>query len=83
MAGLLLWTKKCFEFEFVGVQRAFLSERKGKVMPCTGSEDKKKHGNREWNRGARDLEAESIGSRAESTCGCVHLETLTDTHFVV
>ena len=42
MAGLLLWTKKCFEFEFVGVQRAFLSERKGKVMPCTGSEDKKK-----------------------------------------
>ena len=42
MAGLLLWTKKCFEFEFVGVQRAFLSERKGKVTPCTGSEDKKK-----------------------------------------
>ena len=29
MAGLLLWKKKCLEVRFVGVQRGFLSKRKG------------------------------------------------------
>ena len=36
MAGLLFWKKKCLEVRFDGVQRGFLSERKGKVIPSTG-----------------------------------------------
>ena len=33
MAGLLFWKKKCLVVRFDGVQRGFLSERKGKVIP--------------------------------------------------
>ena len=29
--------KKCLEVRFEGVQRGFLLERKGKVIPCRGS----------------------------------------------
>ena len=37
-AGLLFWKKKCLEVRFERVQRGFLSERKGKVIPCRGAE---------------------------------------------
>ena len=37
LAGLLFWKKKCPEVRFVEVQRGFLSERKGQVIPFTHS----------------------------------------------
>ena len=41
-AGLLFWKKKCFKIGLERVQRGFLSERKGKVIPCRGFKDKRK-----------------------------------------
>ena len=41
MVGLLFWKKKRFVVEFEGVQRQFLSERKGEVIPWIGAEDGK------------------------------------------
>ena len=40
------WQVYCFgkrdaEVRFEGVQRGFLSERKGKFIPCRGAEDRK------------------------------------------
>ena len=40
MAGLLFWKKKCLEVKFEGVQRGFLSGRKGKVIPNREAEDR-------------------------------------------
>ena len=42
-------------------------ERKGKVIPCRGAEDRKGAGTSSGKSGTRNLEAESIRSRAEST----------------
>ena len=41
MAVLLFWKKKRLEVWFEGVQRGFMSERKRKVSPCRGAEDRK------------------------------------------
>ena len=57
-----------------GVQRGFLSERKGKVIYCRGAEDRKGAGTNSEESGTRHLEAESIRSRSESTGGCVNLK---------
>ena len=54
----------------------FLSERKGKVFLCR-VEHRKGTGTNSGESGARNLEAESIRSRAESTRGCVKLKTVT------
>ena len=78
-AGLLFWEKKCFEVGFERVQREVLSDRKGKVIPCGGTEDRKDTGTNSGKSGTRELEAESIGSRTESTGGCEKLETVTET----
>ena len=67
MTGLLFWKKTFFEVGSEGGQRGFLSERKGKVIPCRGTEDRKGTGTNSRKSGAGDLEAESIGSIAEST----------------
>ena len=40
MSGGFFWEKKRFEVRSKGVQRGFLSERKGKVIPCSGGEDR-------------------------------------------
>ena len=61
-----------------GVQREFLSERKGTVIPCRVTEDRKGAGTNSGESGARNLEAESIRSRAESTGGRVKLKTVTE-----
>ena len=55
----------------------FLSERKGKVFPCRWIEHRKGTGTNSGESGERNLEAESIRSRAESTRGCVKLKTVT------
>ena len=61
------------------IQGGFLSERKGKVTPCRWTEDRKGAGTNSGKSGARNLEAESIRSRAESTTrGCVKLNTITE-----
>ena len=41
MAGLQFWKKKCFWIRFERVQRGFLSEKKGKVIPCRWTENRK------------------------------------------
>ena len=55
----------------------FLSERKGKVIPCRRTENRKGAGTNSGQSGARNLEAENIRSGAESTGGCVKLKTVT------
>ena len=61
------------------MQRWFLSARKGKqVIPCRGAKTEKGTGTSCGESGARNLEAESIRSRAESTGGCVRLKTVTE-----
>ena len=40
MAGLLFGEKKCLEVWLEGVQRGFLSERRGNVIPCRGAKEK-------------------------------------------
>ena len=53
-------------------------EAKGKVIPCRWTENRKGAGTNSRESGARNLEAESIRSRAESTGGCVKLKTVTE-----
>ena len=53
-------------------------ERKGKVIPCRGTEDRKGVGTDSGKSGARNLEAESIRGRAESTGRCVQRKTVTE-----
>ena len=55
-----------------------MSERKGKVSPCRWTENRKGAGTNSGESGARNLEAESIRSGAESTGGCVKLKTFTE-----
>ena len=69
MTAVLFWKKKeRLEVRFEGIQRGFLSGRKGKVIPCEGAEDRKGLGTNSGTSGTGALEAESIGSRAESHC---------------
>ena len=70
--------RKCFNVTLERVQKGFLSERKGKVILCKWIENRKGAGANSEESGARDLEAESMRSRAESTGGCVKLNILTD-----
>ena len=78
----IFWEKKCFEVKqfFERVQRGFLSERKDKAIPYRGTEDRKGVGTNSGDLefGARNLEAESIRSRAESKGWCVKLKTVKD-----
>ena len=53
-----------------------MSERKGKVIPCRWTENRKGVGTNNGESGARNLEAESIRSRAESTGGRVKWKTV-------
>ena len=66
MAGLLCQEKGCLELRFEGAQRGFLSERKGKVYPCRGAEDRKGAGTNSGKSGTRNPEAEKIRCRTES-----------------
>ena len=63
---------------FKWVQRGFLLERKGKVIPCRWTENRKDMGTNSEESGVRNLEAESIRSRAESMCVFVKLKTITE-----
>ena len=55
----------------------FLLERKGNFIPCRGTKNRK--GTCSGESGVRNLEAESIRSRADSTTrGCVKLNTITE-----
>ena len=52
-------------------------QRKWKVILCSGAKTKKGTGTSCGKSGTRNLEAESIRSRAESRGGCVKLKTVT------
>ena len=56
----------------------FLSETKGKFIPCRRTDNRKSAGTNSGESCARNLEAESIRSRAESTGGCVKLKIATE-----
>ena len=60
------------------VQRRFLSERKGNVIPCRWTRNRKGAGTNSGESGARNQEVESIRSRVESTGGGVQLKTVTE-----
>ena len=62
MADLLFWKKKCLEARFKRVQRGFLSERKGKVIPCRGATDRKGVETTSGKSGMKNLEAETSES---------------------
>ena len=59
-----------------GVQRGFLSERQGKVIPHWWTENKKDAGTNSGQSGSRNLEAESIRSGMESAGGYVKIKTV-------
>ena len=61
--------KNCFELGFEQVQREFLSEREGQVIPCRRAADGKGMGTNCGKSSTGDLEAESIRSRADSMEG--------------
>ena len=68
-----------FEVGHEEVQRGFLSDRKGKVIPHRGVEDMETNngtgmGINTAKSGTRNLETESISNRAESMGGCVKLD---------
>ena len=48
------------------------------MIPCRWTENRKGAGPNSGESGARNLEAESMRSRAESTGGCVKLKTVTE-----
>ena len=75
--GLLFWGETCLEVGFEGVQRGFSSEMR-KVIRCRGTKDGKGRGTNSGESGTRNLETQSIRSRAESTGECVKLKTLTE-----
>ena len=68
--------KETFMDGFEEVQRGFLW-KKGRVISCRGVEDGEGRGSNSGKSGTRNLKAESIGSRAETTGGCVKLTTFT------
>ena len=55
-----------------------MSKRKEKVIPCRWTKNRKGAGTSSKESGARSVEAESIRSGAESTGGCVKLNTVTE-----
>ena len=61
-----------------GVQREFLSKRKETVIPCRVTKDRKSAGTNSGESGVKNLEAESIRSRAESAGRCVKLKIVTE-----
>ena len=81
----LFWKNKCFQVGFEGVQRGFLSERKGKDIPCREAEEDKSSGTESGKSGTRNLEVENESetmneklSGEQSTGGCVKLKTVTE-----
>ncbi len=52
--------------------------REGKVVPCRGAEDRKELGTNSGKSIMRNPETESMRRRAESTGGCVNLNTVTE-----
>ena len=68
--------KTRLEVRSEGVQGEFLSERRGKVIPCRGAEDRKGVGTNIGMSRTRNLETDSIRSRAERTGWCVRLYTV-------
>ena len=65
-----------FSFDLNESREGFLTERKGKVIPCRRTEDRNGAGTNSGESGVRNMEAETIRSRAESTGGCVKLKTV-------
>ena len=61
-----------------GSREGFCGRGRGKVIPCRWTEDRKGARTNSGESDARNLEAESIRSRAESTGGCVKLKTVTE-----
>ena len=53
-------------------------ERKGKVIPCRWTENRKGTGTNSGESGVRNLEAGSIRNGVESMGGCVKLKTVTE-----
>ena len=50
----IFWKKKCLEVRSEGIQRWFLLEKKGKDIPCRGSEDRKSTGTNGGKSGMRN-----------------------------
>ena len=71
-------TWQVYSFGKRNVFRLYLNESKGEVIPCKWTENRKGAGTNSRDSGARNLEAEIIRSRAESTALCVKLKTVTE-----
>ena len=63
--------------------REGLCQRKGKFIPRSGAKTTKGMGTSCGKSGTRNLEAESIRSRAESMGGCVKLKTVTEICLII
>ena len=65
MAGILFWEKKCLYVRSEGVERRLQFEKKGKVIPHRGAEDRKGTKTNSGKFDMKSLEAEGIRTRAE------------------
>ena len=78
MAGLQFWKKKWFWIRFERVQRGYCRKGRGRSFHIDGPKTEKARGTNSGESGARNLDAESIRSGAESTRGRVKLKTVTE-----
>ena len=74
MAGISFWENKYLYVRFEGVENRFQFEKKGKVIPHRGAEDRKGTKTNNGKFAMKNLEAEGIRSRAESTGGGAKLK---------
>ena len=79
MAGLQFWEKKCFRLNLNESREGFCRRGRSRSFHVDGPKTQKaREPTAEIESGARNLEAESIRSRAERTRGCVKLKTVTE-----
>ena len=79
MAGLQFWEKKCFRLNLNESRKAFCQRGRRRSFHVDGPKTQKaREPTMDIESGAKNLEAESIRSRAESTRGCVKLKTVTE-----
>ena len=71
MAGLQFWEIFFFYVTFEWVQRGLQSEKKGKVIPCRWTENRKGAGTNSGQSGARNQQAESIWDKGPLFKVCI------------
>ena len=75
---IILRKRFVFKFDLKESTESFCRRGRGRSFHAEGAEERKGAGTSSGKSGTRNLEAESIRSRAESMGRCVKLKTVTD-----